>query len=81
MRSDHRKLTADVTDRLAEKPESRQGTFDLHSVTVRDMTGAITDVVTEFGHPEDKEEAPEDGLVKIFEGCAKSAGQNTGRRR
>ena len=44
------KLTSEVMQRIIEKLESRKGTFDLHSVTIRDIAGATTEVIVESGY-------------------------------
>lgn len=43
------KWTTEAMERIVEKLESRKGTFDLHSVTICDITGAITEVIVESG--------------------------------
>lgn len=68
------KLTTEVMERLIEKLESRKGTFDLHSVTIHDITGAIAEVIVESGYPEEEKEELEKNLVKMFEGCTRATG-------
>lgn len=68
------KLTTVVMERLIEKLESRKGTFDLHSVTIHDITGAIAEVIVESGYPEEEKEELEKNLVKMFEGCTRATG-------
>lgn len=68
------KLTTEVMERLIEKLESRRGTFDLHSVTIHDITGAIAEVIVESGYPEEEKEELEKNLVKMFEGCTRATG-------
>lgn len=68
------KLTTEVMERLIEKLESRKGTFDLHSVTIHDITGAIAEVIVESGYPEEEKEELEKNLVKMFEGCTRGTG-------
>ena len=68
------KLTTVVMERLIEKLESRKGTFDLHSVTIHDITGAIAEVIVESGYPEEETEELEKNLVKMFEGCTRATG-------
>ena len=68
------KLTTVVMERLIEKLESRRGTFDLHSVTIHDITGAIAEVIVESGYPEEEKEELEKNLVKMFEGCTRATG-------
>lgn len=68
------KLTTEVMERLIEKLESRKGTFDLHSVTIHDITGAIAEVIVESGYPEEEKKELEKNLVKMFEGCTRATG-------
>ena len=68
------KLTTEMMERLIEKLESRKGTFDLHSVTIHDITGAIAEVIVESGYPEEEKEELEKNLVKMFEGCTRGTG-------
>ena len=68
------KLTTEMMERLIEKLESRKGTFDLHSVTIHDITGAIAEVIVESGYPEEEKEELEKNLVKMFEGCTRATG-------
>ena len=68
------KLTTEMMERLIEKLESRKGTFDLHSVTIHDITGAIAEVIVESGYPEEETEELEKNLVKMFEGCTRATG-------
>ena len=68
------KLTTEVMERLIEKLESRKGTFDLHSVTIHDITGAIAEVIVESGYPEEEKEELEKNLVKMFEECTRATG-------
>ena len=68
------KLTTEVMERLIEKLESRKGTFDLHSVTIHDITGAIAEVIVESGYPEEEKEELEKNLVNMFEGCTRATG-------
>ena len=68
------KLTTEVMERLIEKLESRKGTFDLHSVTIHDITGAIAEVIVESGYPEEETKELEKNLVKMFEGCTRATG-------
>ena len=68
------KLTTEVMERLIKKLESRRGTFDLHSVTIHDITGAIAEVIVESGYPEEEKEELEKNLVKMFEGCTRATG-------
>ena len=68
------KLTAEVMERLIDKLESGQGIFDLHSVTIHDITGAIAEVIVESGYPEEEKEDLEKNLVKMFEGCTRATG-------
>lgn len=68
------KLTTEVMERLIEKLESRKGTFDLHIVTIHDITGAIAEVIVESGYPEEEKEELEKNLVKMFEGCTRATG-------
>ena len=68
------KLTTEVMERLIEKLESRKGTFDLHSVTIHDITGAIAEVIVESVYPEEEKEELEKNLVKMFEGCTRATG-------
>ena len=69
------KLTTEVMERLIEKLESRKGTFDLHSVTIHDIMGAITEVVMESGYPEEEKKELEKNLVKMFEKSTKVMGR------
>ena len=68
------KLTTEMMERLIEKLESRKGTFDLHSVTIHDITGAIAEVIVESGYPEEEKKELEKNLVKMFEGCTRATG-------
>lgn len=68
------KLTTEMMERLIEKLESRKGTFDLHSVTIHDITGAIAEVIVESGYPEEEKEELEKNLVKMFERCTRATG-------
>ena len=68
------KLTTEMMERLIEKLESRKGTFDLHSVTIHDITGAIAEVIVESGYPEEEKEELEKNLVKMFDGCTRGTG-------
>lgn len=43
------KWTTEAMGRIIEKPDSRKSIFDLHSVTICDITGAITEVIVESG--------------------------------
>lgn len=66
------KLTTEVMERLIEKLENRKGTFDLHSVTIHDITGAIAEVIVESGYPEEEKEELKKNLLKMFEGCMRA---------
>ena len=68
------KLTTEVMERLIEKLESRKETFDLHSVTIHDIMGAITVAGMGYGYPEEEKEELEKNLVKMFEGCTRATG-------
>ena len=68
------KLTTEVMERLIEKLESRKGPFDLHSVTIHDITGAIAEVIVESGYPDEEKKELEKNLVKMFEGCTRATG-------
>lgn len=45
-----RKLTSEVMQRIIEKLDSRKGTSDLHSVTIRDIAEATTEAIVESGY-------------------------------
>lgn len=66
------KLTSDIMERLAETLEARKGTFDLHSMTINDIVGAITEVVVASGYPEDEKESLEKSLQTMFMNFIKS---------
>ena len=69
------KLTSAIMERLVETLEARKGTFDLHSMTINDIVGAITEVVVASGYPEDEKESLEKSLQTMFMNFIKAQGQ------
>lgn len=70
------KLTSDTMGRMIEKLDARKGTFDLHSITIRDITGAITEVVAESGYPDEQKESLRKNLLTMFEAYTKGGGRH-----
>ena len=66
------KLTTEAMERIIEKLESRKGIFDLHGIPIRDIIGALTEVVVESGYPE-KEMVKLAKFVKMVERCTRAA--------
>ncbi len=70
------KLTTDIMEKIMAGLEERKTKTDLHSTTVRDITHAITDVVTAAGFPENEKEALEKSLRELFDRFVKTRGEN-----
>ncbi|MGN1369232.1 MAG: helix-turn-helix domain-containing protein [Aristaeellaceae bacterium] len=66
------KLTSDIMEKLAETLEARKGTFDLHSTTINDIVGAITEVVVASGYPAEEKDSLEKSLQTMFMSFIKS---------
>ena len=72
------RLTSDVMEGIVAALEKRKGTFDLHKVTVQDITNAIVEVTAVSDYPEEEKAQVEKALRELFEKFARAEG---GRRR
>ena len=61
------RVTSDVMEGIVSALEKRKGTFDLHKVTIQDITSAIVDVTTASDFPDEEKEAVQKQLCELFE--------------
>ena len=68
------KLTSDVMEGIIAALEKRKGTFDLHKVTIQDITSAIVDVTAASDFPEEEKQKTEKLLNNLFSQYCRAKG-------
>lgn len=69
------KLTSEIMEGIVEVLEARKGTFEPHSVTLRDISGAIVHVIGGSDFPEEDKKQIETMLCELLEKCANASGK------